>query len=100
MENERKDEMKIREDVNVMHQPELTLCREKVQLTKLDNRVHGTNTSQDTRELILPYVCQPLCDGILDHFVYTEEATKCGRSKTKKLTRKLFYRPEKCISSN
>lgn len=55
------------------------------QLTQLDNRVHGANASQNARQLILPDVCQPLCDGILDHFVHTKEARRCCRRKTKKL---------------
>lgn len=51
------------------------------QLTQLDNRVHGANTSQNARQLILPDVCQPLCNGVLDHFVYTEETRKSIRRK-------------------
>lgn len=35
--------------------------------------MHGADTSQNAWQLILPDVSQPLCDGVLNHFVYTEE---------------------------
>lgn len=68
-----------REHVNVNLARCVCSRNKQHQLTKLDNRVHGPNTSQDTRQLILPDVRQPLCDGVLDHFVHTEEARKCCR---------------------
>lgn len=51
------------------------------ELTQLDNRVHGANTSQNARQLILPDVRQPLRDSILDHFVHTEETSKWCRKR-------------------
>lgn len=35
--------------------------------------MHGADTSQNARQLILPDVSQPLCDGVLNHFVHTKE---------------------------
>lgn len=36
--------------------------------------MHWSHTPQYSWQLILPDVSQPLCDGVLDHFVDTEEA--------------------------
>lgn len=36
--------------------------------------MHGANASQNAWQLILPNVCEPLSDGILNDFVNTEEA--------------------------
>lgn len=58
------------------------------QLTQLNNWVHGANTTQNARQLILPDVCQPLCDGVLDHFVNTKETRKWCMRNTEKLTTK------------
>lgn len=38
--------------------------------------MHGANASQNAWQLILPNVCEPLSDGILNDFVNTEEAEK------------------------
>lgn len=38
--------------------------------------MHRTHTPQNSWQLILPDVCDPLCDSILDYFVDTEETAK------------------------
>ena len=52
--------------------------------------MHRANASQKPRQLVLPDVCQPLCDGELDHFVHTKETRVRCRRKTKRLTPKHF----------
>lgn len=59
----------------------LGLCR----LTQLDNRVHGTDSSQNARQLVLPDVRQPLGDGVLYHFVHSEETRRGFRRQSKEL---------------
>lgn len=43
--------------------------------------MHGTDTAQNAWQLILPDVSQPLCDGVLNHFVYTEETGNIADKK-------------------
>lgn len=42
--------------------------------------MHRTNTSQNSWQLILSDVCDPLCDSILDYFVDTQETAKNPKS--------------------
>lgn len=58
--------------------------------------MHGSDTSQDAGQLILPDVRQPLCDGVLNHFVDPEETGTCRKSqKVKLLTANLGQITEK-----
>lgn len=43
--------------------------------------MHRTNTSQNSWQLILPDVCDPFCDSILDNFVNTEETITSEKKK-------------------